>query len=275
MGLLLFDRDGTLVLDVPYNGDPVLVHPVRGAKEALLLARAAGFKTGIITNQSGVARGILTMAQVQSVNDRVDELLGPFDIVLICPHLAEDECACRKPSSALVEQSCRELNVSSRDCFVIGDIGSDVQAGVNAGARAILVPTPVTKLEEIQSAHNHPDVSVADDLLAAVKFAIGPVGIAQQHIADLLSATTANMAALERARSWGEQLAELFRKGHKLIIAGNGGSAAEAAHLAAELVGRYSTDRRPLPAIALPADMASVTAISNDFGANEIFVRPC
>ena len=274
MGLILFDRDGTLILNVPYNGDPALVHPVNGAREALSLARAAGFKVGIITNQSGVARGLLTMSAVKAVNDRVIELLGPFDIVLVCPHSSEDQCECRKPGSALIDQACKELNVPSTQCCVVGDIGTDMMAAINARVRGILVPNAATRREEIEDALLHPQLQVSQDLLSAVRIAIGPVGIAQQHVADLLSAVSGSAAALERARGWGEQLVDVFRRGNKILIAGNGGSAAEAAHLAAELVGRYSMMRRGLAAIALPGDMASVTAIANDFGINDVFTRP-
>jgi D-sedoheptulose 7-phosphate isomerase len=72
---------------------------------------------------------------------------------------------------------------------------------------------------------------------------------------------------------WGRQLATAFLAGHKLLAAGNGGSAAEAQHLTAELVGRFEGDRDPLPAVALHAETSSLTAICNDFGADGIFAR--
>src|SRR4051794_24515334 len=83
---VLFDRDGTLVDDVPYNGDPVLVRPVPGAREALDRLRSAGLKLGVVTNQSAVARGICGPDDVAAVNARVEELLGPFDTWQVCPH---------------------------------------------------------------------------------------------------------------------------------------------------------------------------------------------
>ena len=75
---VLFDRDGTLVVDVPYNGDPDLVQPVAGAREALDRLRAAGVPTALVSNQSGIARGLLTRAQVDAVNARLEELVGPL-----------------------------------------------------------------------------------------------------------------------------------------------------------------------------------------------------
>src|SRR3954454_23791314 len=95
--LVLFDRDGTLVHDVPYNGDPDLVRPVDGAREALDELRTRGVRIGLISNQSGVGRGLLTLEQVEAVNARLGELLGPFDTVQVCPHFG-DGCACRQPA---------------------------------------------------------------------------------------------------------------------------------------------------------------------------------
>jgi HAD superfamily hydrolase (TIGR01662 family) len=85
VGAVLFDRDGTLVIDVPYNSDPALVRPVPGARSALDLLRDAGIPTGIVTNQSGIARGLLTADQAAAVTARVVELLGPFASVRTCP----------------------------------------------------------------------------------------------------------------------------------------------------------------------------------------------
>lgn len=82
---VLFDRDGTLVVDVPYNGDPGKVRPVAGAKAVLDSLRADAIATGVITNQSGIARGLITAEDVAKVNARVEELLGPFDVWEVCP----------------------------------------------------------------------------------------------------------------------------------------------------------------------------------------------
>lgn len=146
---VLFDRDGTLVVDVPYNGVPDAVVPVEGAATALARVRAAGAATGVVSNQSGVARGLLTPAQVRAVNDRVDALVGPFDVWAWCPHGADDGCACRKPAPGLVLDACRRLGIDPADAAVVGDIGADVDAARAAGARGVLVPTPVTRPEEV------------------------------------------------------------------------------------------------------------------------------
>jgi HAD superfamily hydrolase (TIGR01662 family) len=149
---VLFDRDGTLVHDVPYNTDPAAVAPVPGAREALDRLRAAGVAVGVVSNQSGIARGLITPAQLGQVNARVTELLGPFAVWRICPHAPVDGCPCRKPEPGLVLDAAAELGVPPGRCVVIGDIGADVAAAHAAGAAAILVPTPVTRPDEIGAA---------------------------------------------------------------------------------------------------------------------------
>lgn len=99
-------------------------------------------------------------------------------------------------------------------------------------------------------------------------------GSLSQHLVHL----RAGLVSLERhgptLDEWGRELARLLADGHRLLAAGNGGSAAEAQHLTAELVGRFEApDRPPLSAIALHAETSSVTAIGNDFGLNDIFAR--
>ena len=167
-GAVLLDRDGTLVHDVPYNADPARVVPVPGAAGALARLRAAGVPLALVSNQSGVARGLLTLDQVEAVNRRVEELLGPMGPWLVCPHGPDDGCPCRKPAPGLVLAAAAALGVDPADCVVIGDIGSDVDAARAAGARAILVPTEATLPEEVAAAPE-----VAETLEAAVDLLIG------------------------------------------------------------------------------------------------------
>jgi histidinol-phosphate phosphatase family protein len=163
---VLFDRDGTLVVDVPYNGDPRLVRPVAGARPALERLRAADVPTAVVTNQSGVARGVLTEEQVAAVNGRIDELLGPLGPWLVCPHGPDDGCTCRKPAAGLILAAARALGVDPGVCAVIGDTGADVDAARAAGARGVLVPNAVTRPEEVRSAAEvAPDLEAAVDLL--------------------------------------------------------------------------------------------------------------
>ncbi|MGP3999453.1 D-glycero-alpha-D-manno-heptose-1,7-bisphosphate 7-phosphatase [Streptomyces sp. 8N706] len=164
LAALLFDRDGTLVEDVPYNGDPALVRLMPGARAALEAVRARGLAVGVVSNQSGVARGLLTREQVEAVQRRVEALLGPFDVWVVCPHGPADGCGCRKPAPGLVHAACAHLGVEPGRAAVIGDIGADVEAARAAGARGVLVPTSVTRAREIAAAEES-----APDLLTAVR----------------------------------------------------------------------------------------------------------
>jgi HAD superfamily hydrolase (TIGR01662 family) len=166
--LVLFDRDGTLVHDFPYNGDPDWVRPVDGALDALDRLRARGVRVGVVSNQSGVARGLITPAQVEACNARLTDLLGPFDVVRYCPHGPDDGCDCRKPAPGMVKAACADLDVDPARCVVIGDIAADVDAAAAAGAAGILVPTPVTRKSEVAAAtHAVKTLAAAvDDVLA-------------------------------------------------------------------------------------------------------------
>jgi len=165
---VLLDRDGTLIRDVPYNGDPERVEAMPGAREALDRLRARGVKLGVVSNQSGVARGWITAEDVAAVNRRVEELLGPLGPWAVCPHGPEEGCACRKPAPGLVLEAAAALGVAPDCCVVVGDIGADVEAARAAGARAVLVPTPRTREEEVRAAP-----ALAPDLPAAVDLVLG------------------------------------------------------------------------------------------------------
>ncbi|MET7607095.1 D-glycero-alpha-D-manno-heptose-1,7-bisphosphate 7-phosphatase [Streptomyces avermitilis] len=187
--LVLFDRDGTLIHDVPYNGDPERVRPVDGAREALDLLRARGIGTGVVTNQSGVARGLLSSADVRRVNARVDEFLGPFDVWAVCPHGTDDGCHCRKPRPGMILWAAGRLRTQPERIAVIGDIGADMEAARRADALGILVPTAQTRPEEIAAAEH-----VAADLSTAVRAVLSgpPLGrvLADERPAEAAYDTT-------------------------------------------------------------------------------------
>ena len=150
--LVLFDRDGTLVHDVPYNGDPALVAPVAEARESLDRLRGIGIRVGLVSNQSGVGSGRISVEQVEAVNARLEDLVGPLDVVRFCPHDRDEGCTCRKPAPGMVKDACGALGVTPDRCVLVGDIGSDVEAAESAGARAVLVPTPATRADEVDRA---------------------------------------------------------------------------------------------------------------------------
>ncbi len=149
---ILLDRDGTLIEDVPYNGDPDEVQPLPGVARVLNELRAMGIPLGVLTNQSGIARGHITREQADAVNARVDELLGPFDVWEVCPHGPDDGCDCRKPAPGMILSACKTLGLKPHEVAFMGDIGSDVDAAQAAGATGVLIPTPVTLQEEVDRA---------------------------------------------------------------------------------------------------------------------------
>jgi D-glycero-D-manno-heptose 1,7-bisphosphate phosphatase len=148
-----------------------MVRPVPRAREALDLLRGAGIRVGVVTNQSGIARGVISAEQAAAVNRRVDELLGPFAVWQVCPHGPGDGCACRKPRPGMVLAAARQLGLAPQRIAVVGDIGADVEAAAAAGAVPVLVPTAVTRLEEVAAAP-----VVRADLVDAVWHLLEPVG---------------------------------------------------------------------------------------------------
>jgi histidinol-phosphate phosphatase family protein len=122
-----------------------------------------GVRVGLVSNQSGVGSGRITLAQVEAVNQRLEELVGSFDVVRFCPHDRDEGCTCRKPAPGMVKDACSALDVQPDRCVVVGDIGSDVEAARAAGAHAILVPDAATRTVEVEAADQ-----VAEHLPAAV-----------------------------------------------------------------------------------------------------------
>ena len=165
---VLFDRDGTLIIDDPELRDPARLRLIPGAVAALARLRAAGIEIGIVTNQAGVGEGRLRGDELAALHARLDELAGPFATVAACTHARAAACACRKPAPGLVLLAAAALGVEPRDCVVVGDIASDVAAAHAAGARAVLVPTPVTLRAEVEAAP-----VVARDLAEAVDLILG------------------------------------------------------------------------------------------------------
>ncbi|MFJ5727436.1 HAD-IIIA family hydrolase [Streptomyces paradoxus] len=159
---VLFDRDGTLVEDVPDTAGPDRVRPVEGAREALALLREHGIRTGVVTDQPGVAQGLLSAADVRRVNHRVDELLGPFEVFAVCPHAPDDGCHCRRPRPGMLLWAGGRICTGPSELVVIGSTAADAEAARRAGAHGILVPNGRTRPEEPARAdHIAPDLHTA------------------------------------------------------------------------------------------------------------------
>jgi histidinol-phosphate phosphatase family protein len=160
---VVFDRDGTLIHDVPYNKDVSRVVAMDGAAEALARLRRAGIATAVATNQSAVAEGRLSAFDVSAINARMEQIVGPVGPILTCFHAPSARCTCRKPAPGMIRAAAFAVGCDPVDCVVVGDISTDIDAARAAGARAVMVATPKTRPEEIASAP-----AVAANLLAAV-----------------------------------------------------------------------------------------------------------
>ncbi|MBA3541531.1 MAG: HAD family hydrolase [Deltaproteobacteria bacterium] len=133
---LFLDRDGTLIVDVGYPRDPAEVALLPGAADTLR-SLANDWTLVIVSNQSGIARGLITPEQANAVHDRVLAAFAAegvaFAGVYYCPHAPDAGCACRKPAPGLLLDAARELDLDLAASIMIGDKISDVAAGVAAG----------------------------------------------------------------------------------------------------------------------------------------------
>lgn len=163
---VLLDRDDTIIVNRPYLNDPDGVCPVPGAAAALEKLRRRGLLLAVVSNQSGVARGLISASELDAVNARVNALLGPFDSWQVCPHDEVAGCACRKPQPGMVRAAAAELGVDPSRCVLIGDTGGDVDAALAGAADAVLVPTEQTLPHEIS--HAREVARVSPSLAAAV-----------------------------------------------------------------------------------------------------------
>lgn len=142
---VFLDRDGTLIDDPGYLADPAQVRLLPGVAEALKGLAALGFLRIVVSNQSGIARGLLTTDQVDAVHHEVERQLAAADATIdawyFCPHAPDDHCDCRKPGTALHREAATRFEVDLSRSWCIGDRIGDVAAAADLGAGAILVRT--------------------------------------------------------------------------------------------------------------------------------------
>ena len=176
---IFLDRDGTLMEDPGYVGDPALVRVLPGVPEALRRLKDQGYQLVIITNQSGIARGKFTLADFEAVQTRLLEKLGLglIDATYMCPDGPAGESGRRKPSPAMILEAARDLRLDLDRSWMIGDKDIDVQCGVTAGVRTILV-----RSGEGASATGEGATAIVADLAESVEVVLGltegPLGTA-------------------------------------------------------------------------------------------------
>jgi D-glycero-D-manno-heptose 1,7-bisphosphate phosphatase len=169
------DRDGTLIEDTHYLADPDRIAFIPGVFEALRLLQKAHYRLVIVTNQSGIARGLLSTEQYRAVEARMEELLAAegitIDAAYFCPHHPEfsGPCDCRKPLLGMYYEAERNLGIDLAASVYVGDRLRDVQPALTLGGRGVLVRTGFGQKE----ADRAPDgVDVVADVLAAARLIV-------------------------------------------------------------------------------------------------------
>lgn len=141
---IFLDRDGTLNVDKGYKYKPEDLEIIPGVIEGLKKVWAK-FSLIIVTNQSGIARGLFTENDYAEFKERMHRILMYNGIYItqeyFCPHLPEDNCNCRKPKTGMLEEAAKDFHLNLDKCWMIGDHLSDIQAGKNAGCKTIHVLT--------------------------------------------------------------------------------------------------------------------------------------
>jgi len=171
---ILLDRDGTIIVEREYLSNPDQVELLPNADVGLRKMQAMGFGLIIVTNQSGIGRGFFSEEVLQKTHQKINEEFKnkgvTLDGFLVCPHAPEDNCACRKPKTKLIDDAAKELHFEPSQCVVIGDKLCDIELARNLKATSILVRTGYGKEVERES-DIQPDF-VTDDLLGAAKIIV-------------------------------------------------------------------------------------------------------
>lgn len=178
---VFLDRDGTINYDPGYLGDPkkLILFPDTG--KALALLKNLNFKLIVISNQSGVARGIITEKDIIAVNREINAQLSKYNVQIdafyFCPFHpdfnSEEECRCRKPSPQMIIDASKDYNIDLTISYLIGDSTADIEAGISSGVKTILVKTGYgsDSISILQKGNKIPTF-VAENLIEACKFII-------------------------------------------------------------------------------------------------------
>lgn len=181
---LFLDRDGTVIADAHYLADPSGVRLIAGAADAVRWANAQQVPVFLVTNQSGIARGLITPAQYEATRARTEALLAEAGAEIMqtyhCPHWPEvsGPCSCRKPGLGMYQQAAADHGLDLARAAYIGDRWRDVQPAIATGGVGVLVPgieTPADDVEQARSALSS-RLHVADTLSDAVRWALAALG---------------------------------------------------------------------------------------------------
>lgn len=290
---IFLDRDGTINKYVGFLRKTDQFELLNGVSEAIKKINQSGYLAVVITNQPVIARGEVTYEGLRMIHNKMETLLGNdgayLDGVYFCPHHPDKgfdgeirelkiDCNCRKPKAGLLLQAAKDLNIDLEQSWMIGDSKNDILAGKNAGCNTALIGNEEAgqdiMVDSLLAFANK--VLNKEKIYAYLELLVDRYPILEQCKEDILK----TYYALEDA----------YTNGHKLLIAGNGGSAADAEHIVGELMKGFKLARKPdvnlknrllkedevlgkvlsdnlqgaLPAIALDGHPALSTAYMND-----------
>lgn len=170
---VLLDRDGVINQDSDqFIKSPEEWLPIEGSLEALALLNQQGYKVVVITNQSGLARGLLDNATLEQIHAKMQNLVvaqgGHIEAIYVCPHGPDNDCTCRKPKPGLLQQFAEDQQIDLKTTVFIGDSYRDIQAAQAVGAMPILVKTGKGQKTLTQ----HPDLTIEifDTLYDAARY---------------------------------------------------------------------------------------------------------
>ncbi len=176
MGTVFLDRDGTINVDTGYVSDASSLELIDGAAQAIGDLKRAGWEIVIVSNQSGIGRGLIEPEQLKEVNGKLNQLLlgsdsdAVIDFSFFCPHAPKEQCVCRKPLAGMLGSYLSEGNFSAENSWIVGDKLSDIGLGASLGipeTQRILVKTGkgVAEIARISSLGYEP--VIVDSLLEA------------------------------------------------------------------------------------------------------------
>jgi len=167
---VFLDRDGTVNEDLGYICNPNDVRLLRGSAEAIRSLNQAGWLVVLVSNQSGIGRGLFDEAALTSIQERLNHELAQtgahIDATFYCPHAPGDNCRCRKPNPGLLKRAASDFGIDLCRSWMVGDKVADVEAGRRAGCRTALV---LTGHGEAEATQIDPPSVVAPNLLAIVQ----------------------------------------------------------------------------------------------------------
>lgn len=292
---IFIDRDGTINKYVGFLRDTKQFELLDGVSEAIKKINQSGYLAIVVTNQPVIARGEVTYDGLQEIHNKMETLLGEagayLDGIYFCPHHPDSgfegeikelkfECECRKPKPGMLFKAAKDLNIDLEQSWMIGDGKNDIQAGQNAGCRTALIGS-----EEYGQ-----DLTV-DSLGSFVNRVAGKnMKKILLHVDLLIERYPALQCCKDDILNAYYLLEESYANGNKLLVAGNGGSAADSEHIVGELMKSFKLPRKldkefkckliredeelglvlsenlqgALPAIALDGHLALSTAYMND-----------